>query len=308
MAKRKRRLMLVALIVLLPWPMTAGMRMLTSGTSPASSTATQSTAGMIRIVGSTFLMGNVRPASDDQRPLHRVRLNTFWIDETLVTNRQFAKFVATTGHITSAEQRGTSLVFDTSVGGWLEIAFADWRHPRGPNSSIAGRDNYPVVHVSWHDAVAYAAWAGKQLPTEAQAEYAARGGLADRPYPWGNDLVPATGYHANFWQGWFPHSDGGNDGFRGTSPVDQFPRNPFGLYDMAGNVWCWCSDWYDADYYARSPIENPTGPRQGEERLRRGGCWLSSSNYGGGLRIGYRDHAPPSESTNHTGFRCVRNE
>ncbi len=312
MAKRKRRLMLVALMALLPWPVATGVRMLTGNrfsTNPSAKPGDEiEIDGMIRIEGGAFPMGNVRPAPDDQRPLHRVRLDTFWIDQTLVTNRQFAEFVTATGHITSAEQRGTSLAFDTRVGGWREIAQADWRHPRGPNSSIAGRDDHPVVHVSWHDAAAYAAWAGKQLPTEAQAEYTARGGLADRPYPWGKELVPSTGYQANFWQGWFPQADRGDDGFRGTSPVRQFPANPWELYDMAGNVWCWCADWYDGGYYARSPAENPSGPRQGTQRVRRGGCWLSSSNYGGGLRIGYRDHALPGESTNHTGFRCVRSE
>ncbi len=263
--------------------------------------------GMVLLAGGHFSMGSPRPSPDDQRPVHRVRIDPFWIDRTPVTNRQFLRFVESTGFVTMAEQRGSALVFDTSIGGWRDMTGAFWQRPEGPESSLVGRDDYPVVQVSWYDAAAYARWAGKQLPTEAQYEFAARGGLSDCPYPWGRQRSSEASPRANYWQGWFPKQDTGRDGYRGRSDVKRFPPNRFALYDMAGNVWCWCADWYGSEYYGSKPVANPTGPTEGRQRVRRGGSWLSAPNYGGGLRVAHRDFAQPSESTNHTGFRCVRN-
>ncbi len=268
-------------------------------------------AGMIRLPGGSFFMGSpagseIYATESDSQPLHRVRLQPFWLDARPVTNRQFERFVAQTRYETEAEQRGTSLIFDRDLAMWREVVGASWQHPEGPNSSLVGKEHYPVVHVSWQDAVTYASWANKRLPTEAEFEYAARGGLADCDYPWGRKQQSNQRYLANGWQGHFPEQDLGADGHQGPSPVGTFPPNRFGLYDMAGNVWNWCFDWYSPDYYAASLPDRPRGPTQGSERVRRGGSWLSTVNYGGDLRVDYRDHAAPSQTTNHTGFRCAR--
>lgn len=260
---------------------------------------------MVTLPAGEFIMGADLGGFADQRPAHVVAIPSFQLDGTPVTNRQFARFVQQTGHVTTAQRRGWSLVFDTEAAAWRRVDQADWQHPSGPNSSIAGRQHYPVVQVSWFDASAYAAWAGKRLPTEAEYEYAARGGLADCDYPWGRELKPGGSCQANFWQGWFPLADAAQDGFAGLSPVDAFPPNRYGLHDMAGNVRCWCADWYAPDYYARNENFAPTGPIRGEHRVRRGGSWLSAANYGDALKVAYRDHAPPDEATNHTGFRCA---
>lgn len=251
-------------------------------------------------------MGSEQPHDHDARPLHRVLIESFWLDAAPVTNAQFAAFIAATQTTTSAERRGKSLVFDGSVGTWREVSAANWRHPTGPESSLIGRDDYPAVQVSWYDAVAYAEWAGKRLPTEAEMEYSARGGLAECLYPWGRTLQPGGTFQANYWQGTFPKHDDGADGFRGLGPVGQYPPNRFALYDMAGNCWQWCADWYASDYYGHSPAKNPGGPATGQDRARRGGCWTSTASAGSGLRVWQRDYAPPGQSTNHTGFRCAR--
>jgi len=288
----------------------------------------QSADGMVRLPGGSFIMGSAAPqaSEDDAQPHHRVRLAPFWLDATPVTNRQFQEFVERNDYLTDAERLGSSLVFDRRLASWRDVAGASWRHPAGADSSLVGLEEHPVVQVTWQDAVTYAAWANKRLPTEAEYEYAARGGLGDCIYPWGQDLSPrqpslagvqlATGsgangdghdrYWANGWQGHFPQQDLGKDGFQGTSPVRHFPPNRFGLYDMAGNAWNWCGDWYAADYYGASLAEQPRGPSHGVERSRRGGSWLSATNYEGDLRVARRGHAPPSEATNHTGFRCAR--
>lgn len=251
-------------------------------------------------------MGTRDDSYADQRPAHSVKLDACWMDVTPVTNEQFTAFVADSSYQTTAERRGSSAVFDLQTKTWQEVRGADWRHPRGPNDSLQGKQRYPVVHVSWFDAVAYAKWAGKRLPTEAEYEYAARAGINDRRYPWGQVAIPTGKPRANGWQGWFPDENLKLDGFGGTSPVGSYPPNRWGLVDIAGNVWCWCGDWYAEQGYGQSLPENPTGPDSGSERVLRGGSWQSSHNHEGNLLVAYRGHSRPDRTTNHIGFRCVR--
>ena len=301
---------------------------------------------MRRLEGETFLMG-----SDDhyaeERPARKVRVDPFWIDETPVTNAAFAAFVADTGYVTLAEKapdpalypgilpemiRAGSLLFTKPAGPvplndfshWWSFCFgADWRHPEGPGSSIAGREDHPVVHVAHEDAAAYAAWAGKALPTEAEWEFAARGGLDGQPYAWGEELAPEGRMLANFWQGEFPWQNLATDGFEGTSPVRSFTANGFGLFDMIGNVWEWTDDWY-ADRPTekkKSPCCIPANPRGGEEagsydpcqpdvpigrKVLKGGSHLCAENYCMRYRPAARYAQPIDSSTSHVGFRCVR--
>ena len=262
--------------------------------------------GMAPIPAGRFLMGNDFAGQIDQRPMHEVEVDRFWLDRHEVTNRQFARFIADTGYVTTAERRGKSLVFEPTTASWQTVAGACWRQPRGPESSITGRDDQPVVQVSWHDAAAYARWAGKRLPTEAEWEYAARGGLFDADYPWGRAEKPNDVYQANTWQGWFPDEDLGSDSHRHLARVGSFPPNRFGLVDMAGNVWEWCADWYADDAYRRGLMRNPTGPAHGEERVRRGGSWLCAPNWSDGLKVSTRNSALPDAATNHLSFRCAR--
>ena len=268
---------------------------------PLSVTLSQ---GMVRVRGGEFLMGDRLLASADTPP-HRVELDSFWVDQHPVTNAQFRHFVNATGYVTTAEEHGWSMVFDTTHRRWRQVAGATWQHPLGPRSHLIDSDNFPVVHVSWHDAVAYAAWAGKRLLTEAEYEHAARGGLLEARYAWGNQTPTAERPLANFWQGRFPEVDRRLDGFGGLAPVATFPPNRFGLYDMAGNTWCWCNDWYDSQYYWASPRANPTGPPHGTERVLRGGSWLSSLEGPNELAAGWRHHAPAEYSSNHVSFRCA---
>lgn len=297
------------MIALVPWPVAWGVQQ--APVQPLAQTkrlSLESRGGMLRLPGGLFAMGSSEQRDEDARPAHPVVIGPFWLDAAPVTNKQFAVFVEETQFFTSAERRGESLVFDDSVGTWRMTPGADWRHPEAPESSILGKDNYLVVQVSWYDAVAFADWAGKRLPTEAEIEYASRAGLDDCDYPWGRSLELHGTCQANYWQGLFPQSDEGADGFRGLSPVRQFLPNRFGLYDMAGNCWQWCADWYATDYYGRSPAENPPGPAAGEVRVRRGGCWLSTAHARSALRVCHRNYAPPGESTNHTGFRCAKSD
>ena len=259
---------------------------------------------MVRIAESRTLMGNSDSSLADRQPAHEVWLDAFWLDTHLVTNDQFSEFIEATGYETTAERRGSSLVFDIEQGEWLEVQGAAWKSPQGPLSTLVDRGNLPVVHVSWDDAVAYANWAGKRLATEAEYELAARGGLIDNRYPWGNELSADTP-QANSWQGRFPHKDLGLDGFRGVSPVGSYPPNRFGLYDMTGNVWCWCADWYASDYYFSSPLRNPPGPPTGEARTLRGGSWLSTGGANSELTVTARGHAPPYHTAGNVGFRCA---
>jgi sulfatase modifying factor 1 len=258
---------------------------------------------MVYLAGGTFRMGNDLAAEPDQRPAHEVTVWPFWMDEHEVTNRQFARFVAHTGCVTTAEQRGWSYVFDPARQEWLRCRGADWRHPGGPETSVEGRDDYPVVHVSWYDAQAYARWTGKRLPTEAEWEYAARSGLRDADYPWGREELIDGRYQANYRQhGKAPDADG----YEGLAPVRSFPASRFGLYDLSGNVWEWCHDWYGRDYYRDSPRDDPSGPAEGEFRVQRGGSWLSPEDFRLGHQVSTRAKRRPEETYQHVGFRCVR--
>jgi formylglycine-generating enzyme required for sulfatase activity len=296
-------------------------------------------AGMVRIPGGTFWMGR-DDGPPDERPAHEVTVKPFFMDTTEVTNAQFAEFVKATGYKTIAERHPDprnypgvpleklvpgSAVFvpvdaplygpwETPVPPWWKYeADACWRSPEGKGSSIEGRDNYPVVQVAWEDAQAFAKWAGKRLPTEAEWEFAARGGLDRKPYTWGDVRQGEGGkWHANTFQGRFPAHDEGLDGFVGLAPVKSFPANGYGLYDMSGNAWEWCADYYDSKYYRRSPAFDPHGPDTGEFegtqplRVRRGGSFLCDDNYCRRYLPSARDSNPADSAANHTGFRCVR--
>ncbi|HUT10306.1 MAG TPA: formylglycine-generating enzyme family protein [Thermoguttaceae bacterium] len=258
---------------------------------------------MAYLDGGAFRMGNDLSTSPDERPAHEVSLGPFYIDAHEVANRQFARFVEQTGYQTTAQRRGWSYVFDHERGQWIRQSGADWQHPGGPDTSLLGRDEYPVVHVSWYDAAAYADWAGKQLPTEAQWEYAARSGLRDADYPWGREEMPEGRYMANYRQ---HDRETAADGFEGLAPVRSFPPSRFGLYDLSGNVWEWCRDRHGEDYYGASPRENPPGPSEGQTRVVRGGSFLSPENYRCGHHVSTRGHHRPEETFQHLGFRCVR--
>jgi formylglycine-generating enzyme required for sulfatase activity len=274
--------------------------------TPAAGPSRAATCDMVRVPGGTFDMGTDR-GMPFEGPVHRVTVHAFWIDRCEVTNREFARFVAATGHRTESEKQGFSGVFVPGAQEWRPIKGADWRHPEGPSSSLAGRDDQPVVHVSFDDAAAYAKWAGKRLPTEAEFEWAARGGRAGAQYAWGDTLHPGGRQMANTWQGHFPEHDAGTDGYPRIAPVGRFPPNGYGLLDITGNVWEWTSDWFSEDYY-RSAIGavDPTGPATGSEKAIRGGSWLCSSNYCTGYRVAARQHTPPDSGLNNLGFRCVR--
>ncbi len=243
---------------------------------------------------------------DDERPAHRVRLSPFYIDATEVTNAEFARFVQATGYKTDAEKKGSSWVFKKGQEDWDAVDGADWRHRLGPDSTISDKMNHPVVNVSWNDAAAYAKWAGKRLPTEAEWEYAARGGREGEIYPWGNQLKPDGKVIANFWQGTWPNDNKLEDSYYYTAPVASFQRNGFGLYDMIGNVWEWGMDWYADDYYEHSPAKDPRGPKAGEMRVVRGGSWFCSEDYCGAYRVGFRGKSPEDSSFNNVGFRCAK--
>jgi formylglycine-generating enzyme required for sulfatase activity len=278
----------------------------------------------------------------DAQPVHRVYVDGFWMDSTEVTNAEFARFVHATGYVTTAERTPTALEFpeaprenlfagsvvftpprapvplDTQFRWWSYVRGASWRHPFGPGSDLAGRERYPVVQVAYQDAQAFAKWAGKRLPTEAEFEFAARGGLAGARYAWGDELRPGGRWMANTFQGHFPNEDSAADGWAGIAPVAMFPPNGYGLSDVAGNVWEWCSDWYRPDAYGSAAsagvARNPPGPRESldpsepgvEKRVQRGGSFLCSSEYCTRYLVGSRGKGEPSSGSNHLGFRCVR--
>ncbi len=285
-----------------------------------------STLGMKRLPGAEFLMGNERDygfPADGEGPVHAVRLDPFWIDECAVTNEQFNAFVNATGYKTEAERFGWSFVFAGHLSRqqleravravvqgsewWCRVDGATWRHPEGAGSNIKQRWAHPVVHVSWHDALAYCAWAGKRLPTEAEWEYAARGGLpAGNRFPWGDELEPDGRHRMNVWQGEFPTRNTAADGFDGTCPARTYRTNAYGLYCMTGNVWEWCWDWFDAGYYRVSESANPRGPASGDRRVMRGGSYLCHASYCNRYRVDARSSNTPDSSTTNLGFRCVR--
>ncbi len=259
--------------------------------------------GMVYIPGGTFQMGTTSGRTPEG-PVHEVTVGPFWMDQYEVTVEEFARFVGATGHVTVAEQAGISKRFDVASGQWEDVKGTDWRHPDGPDSVARPRE--PVTQVSWQDAVAYSLWAVKRLPTEAEWEFAARGGLEQAQYPWGDELRPDGRFMANWWQGSFPSENLKTDGYAGRAPVGQFPANGYGLHDMTCNVWEWCADWYAPDYFAHSPKVNPTGPDAGEKRIVRGGSFLCSENYCTGFRVAARNCHVPETGLNNIGFRCVR--
>jgi formylglycine-generating enzyme len=260
---------------------------------------------MVLVKGGRFMMG-----TDDgmpyESPAHVVNVKSFWIDRHEVTVAEFAKFVAATGYQTDAEKFGWSGAFNLKSKQWEKTKGADWRHPDGPDSKAV--DNEPVCQVSWNDAAAYAQWAGKRLPTEAEWEYAARGGLDQQKYSWGNDVRPNGKPVANWWQGSFPNRNTDEDGFIARAPVESFPPNGYGLYEMTGNVWEWCADLYSDDYYGSSPESDPPGPTGGNERSIRGGSWMCAENFCTNYRVASRSHATPDSGLNNLGFRCVRDQ
>ncbi len=258
---------------------------------------------MVSIPGGAFRMGNDGSARASERPAHEVVVEEFLMDEHEVTNRQFAEFVEKTGYVTRAEERGNSQVYDLEKRQWKKCPGADWRHPGGPETTLDGKDDLPVVHVSWYDAQAYCRHAGKRLPTEAEWEYAARGGLRDADFPWGREETPAGRYMANYWQ---HDKDTAADGFLMLAPVKSFPPNRFALYDMSGNAWEWCADWFADDYYAQSPRENPPGPGEGQKRVVRGGSWLCPEDFFVGYTVFARGSRMPEDTWQNVGFRCVR--
>lgn len=277
------------------------------------------------IPGGEFLMGNDGDygfAADGEGPVHAVELAPFYIDETCVSNEQFNSFVNATRYKTEAERFGWSFVFsghlspkqqETAVRlrvlgseWWCRVEGATWRHPEGPESNIKKRWQHPVVQVSWNDALAYCEWAGKRLPTEAEWECAARGGRVQQRFPWGDELEPGGRHRMNVWQGDFPVHNTCADGHYGAAPVRSFKPNGFGLFNMTGNVWEWCWDWFDPTYYRRSPRENPTGPSSGERRVMRGGSYLCHASYCNRYRTDARSSNTPDSGATNLGFRCVR--
>ena len=311
----------------------------------------EKSSGMVWVPGGEFTMGSELPgAKRNEQPAHKVIVDGFWLDEHDVTNAEFRKFVETTGYKTTAERPvdweelkkqvapGTpkpaeemlkpgSLVFTPPSGPvdlrdmnawWQWTIGANWQHPEGPDSKLAGRDDHPVVQVSWDDAVAYAKWAGKRLPTEAEWEFAARGGLEGKRFAWGDEFKPGGKFRANTWTGKFPEKNTKEDGFERTSPVKAFPPNGYGLYDMGGNVWNWCSDWYRPDTHVQMAAEpachNPTGPKASfspnnplqQERVTKGGSFLCHVDYCESYRPAARRGTPYDTGMSHIGFRCAK--
>ena len=305
--------------------------------------------GMVFIPAGTLHMGGDNDQADsDEYPKHKTDIQAFWMDETEVTNRQFQAFLAATGYVTVAERpiswediakdlppntppppdsllqpgalvfhkTDTPVPYDDPSRWWKWVVGANWKHPEGPDSHIADRMQHPVVQVAWEDALAYCEWSGKRLPTEAEWEWAARGGLKNNIYPWGNEDVNQGKPKANFWQGIFPYQNSEKDGYFATAPVKTYPPNNYGLFEMAGNVWEWCSDWYHYGFYASADakVPNPRGPSSSydpqmpytKQRSMRGGSFLCNDDFCSGYRNARRMKSSPDTGLGHTGFRCVK--
>ncbi len=277
---------------------------------------------MVLLEGGQFLMGHNQSdgyPADGEGPMHPVRLDPFWIDPVTVSNERFGAFVDATGYRTESEVFGWSFVFagflpddfppTRAVAGsewWRQVEGADWRHPEGPHSDISDRMDHPVVQVSWNDALAYCRHAGLRLPTEAEWEYAARGGVTQAHYPWGHVREPGGEHRMNVWQGTFPTENTQADGYAGTAPVDAFPPNGYGLYNVTGNVWEWCHDWFDPAAYRAPSVPNPSGPRTGTHRVMRGGSYLCHESYCFRYRVDSRSANTQDSAAGNLGFRCVR--
>lgn len=296
-------------------------------TTPAVQSPVPKTAGaldaasMVELPGGPFLMGTDDTQgfiADGEGPVREVELHPFLIDATAVSNADFAAFIDATGYVTEAERFGWSFVFhgllpqsvlDThpqvaaAAPWWCAIAGAYWRAPEGPGSHLGSRIDHPVVHVSWNDAAAYAAWAGKRLPSEAEWEYAARGGLVQQRYPWGDELTPGGEHRCNIWQGRFPDYNSLDDGHLGTAPARSFKPNGYGLYNMVGNVWEWCQDWFDRGHTPER--RNPHGPASGTARVMRGGSFLCHASYCNRYRVAARYRNTPDSTASNIGFRCA---
>jgi formylglycine-generating enzyme len=345
--RRRTHLLWFALLGVAAFGVTFAVVRLLPATLPKAPT------GMVWVPGGEFTMGTDSDLGwADERPAHRVRVDGFFLDETEVTNAQFRAFVAATGYVTTAEKAPDaaeilkqlppgmppppedklvpgSMVFAPPAepvdlkdffAWWRWTPGACWKHPEGPGSTLDGRDDHPVVHVSWDDAAAYAKWSGKRLPTEAEWEFAARGGLDDKPYAWGDEKPGAGGkWQANIWQGEFPHTNTEADGFKRTAPVRSFAPNGYGLYDVAGNVWEWCGDWYDRELYKRragKPAVNPSGPERTNDplhpfeprRVQKGGSFLCADSYCTRYRPSARHGCSPDTGMSHVGFRCAKSK
>ena len=307
----------------------------TAGSEPAADAAEPGTrvaslrraaeddTGLVRLAGGTFLMGSEDPgayAEDGEGPVREVALSPFRLDRHAVTNAQFAEFVAATGHVTDAERVGTAFVFGgllpddfpptrgvVEAPWWREVEGADWAHPEGPHSDVADRADHPVVQVTWDDAQAYCTWAGRRLPTEAEWEFAARGGLEQQRFPWGGSLTPGGEHRMNVFQGTFPARNTEQDGYAGTAPVGAFPPNGYGLHNMTGNVWEWTADRWSTTWHGEQerPLVDPRGPQAGGRRALRGGSYLCHASYCWRYRTSARMGSTPETPTGNVGFRCA---
>jgi formylglycine-generating enzyme required for sulfatase activity len=290
--------------------------------SSSSSSRAPSTEGMVHVPAGSFLMGTETDEgfpADGEGPVREVYTDAYHIDAHHVTNAEFADFVEDTGYETDAERFGWSFVFYKFLSKmkargaqyaqqtpwWAAVQGACWKHPEGSGSHVGNRQDHPVVHVSWNDGRRYAAWAGKRLPTEAEWERAARGGLEQKTYPWGDKLTPGGEHRCNIWQGEFPEHNTTDDGYRGTNPVGRFPANGFGLYGVAGNAWEWCRDWFSPDFHVDGPRKNPDGPPDGAARVMRGGSYLCHRSYCNRYRVAARSQNTPDSSAGNLGFRCA---
>lgn len=278
---------------------------------------------MVLVPAGAFRIGSddhfAYPA-DGEAPVRELETSAFWIDSVAVSNSAFSTFVEDAGYLTEAESFGWSFVFGgllpddfppmqavARAPWWRKVEGADWRHPAGPQSTLEGRLNHPAVHVSWHDAAAYANWAGKRLPTEAEWERAARGGLEGRVFPWGDELEPAGEQRMNVWQGEFPTENTLDDGYLGTAPVDAFPANGFGLFNTTGNVWEWTADWFHPSFRSRDRRRDAIGPPRGTNKVQKGGSYLCHHSYCRRYRVAARQGSTPDSSTGNVGLRCARN-